>query len=170
MKKNWITSQITSYQSYKIQLIPTSKIWMRKWRISQKTSHKWLHQWWIRLKCRNRHQTRKIHQRLRILPLWYRIKRKIHRWKVEIQKNDGMWTLKREIISPKFDELLIKTEIKGYIAIDLRKFYNHVNICINEVTRIREDLLPDYQSIKRHSDFEEYFVPYREHPSYSCNV
>ena len=89
---------------------------------------------------------------------------------MEIQKNDGMWTLKREIISPKFDELLIKTEIKGYIAIDLRKFYNHVNICINEVTRIREDLLPDYQSIKRHSDFEEYFVPDCDHPAHSWNA
>ena len=43
-------------------------------------------------------------------------------------------------------------------------------MCLNEVTRLIEDLLPDYQSIKRHSEFEEYFLPDRDHPSYSWNV
>ena len=38
------------------------------------------------------------------------------------------------------------------------------------MTRLREDLLPDYQSIKIHSEFKEYFVPYCDHPSYSWNV
>ena len=38
------------------------------------------------------------------------------------------------------------------------------------MNRIRENILPDYHSFKRHSEFEEYFVPDREHPSYSWNV
>ena len=41
---------------------------------------------------------------------------------------------------------------------------------LNAVTRLREDLPTDYQSIKRHSKFEEYFIPDRDHPSYSWNV
>ena len=41
---------------------------------------------------------------------------------------------------------------------------------LNSVTRLREDLLPDYQSIKRHSEFEEYFVSDCDNPSYSWNV
>ena len=84
-------------------------------------------------------------------------------------KFGGMWNLKHEISSPKYYELLIKTELKGDTALDLKKLFNHVNMCINEVTRLREDVLPDYQSIKRHSEFEEYFVPDRDHPSYSWN-
>ena len=67
----------------------------------------------------------------------------------------GMWTLKHEIISPKFYELLIKTEHKGDTALDLKKFFNHINVCINAVTRLQEDLIPGYQSIKRHTEFEE---------------
>ena len=69
-------------------------------------------------------------------------------------KSFGMWTLKHEIVSPKFYEILIKTEFKGDTALDLNNFYNHINLYINAVTIIREDLLPDYQSIKRHSEFE----------------
>ena len=65
-----------------------------------------------------------------------------------------MWTLKHEIISPKFYELLIKTELKGYTSMDIKNFLNHINMCLNAVTRLREDLLPDYQFIKRHSEFE----------------
>ena len=82
----------------------------------------------------------------------------------------GMWTLKHEISSPKFYELLIKTELKGDTALDLKNFFNHIKMCLNAVTRIREDLLTDYQPIKRHSKFEEYFVPDHDHPSYSWNV
>ena len=37
-------------------------------------------------------------------------------------KIGGMWTLKHEISSPKFYELLIKTELKGNTALDLNKF------------------------------------------------
>ena len=43
-------------------------------------------------------------------------------------------------------------------------------MCLNAVNRLREYLLPDYQSIKRHSEFEEYFIPDRDHPSYSWNA
>ena len=77
----------------------------------------------------------------------------------------GMWTLKHEISSPKFYEILIKTELKGDTAMDLKKFFNHINMSLNAVTRIREDLLPDYQYIKKHSEFEEYFVSDCNHPS-----
>ena len=76
-------------------------------------------------------------------------------------KIGGMWTLKHEIISPKFYEILIKTELKGDTTIDLENFFNHIKICLNAVNRLIEDLLLDYQYIKRHSEFEEYFVPYR---------
>ena len=46
----------------------------------------------------------------------------------------GMWTLKHEISSSKFYELLIKTELKGDTALDLKKFYNHIKMCLNAVT------------------------------------
>ena len=49
-------------------------------------------------------------------------------------------------------------------------FLNHIKMSLNAVTRLREDLLPDYQSTKRNSQFEEYFVPDRNHASYSWNV
>ena len=81
-----------------------------------------------------------------------------------------MWTLKHEISPPKFYELLIKTELKGYTALDIKNFFNRIKMCLNAVTRLREDLLTDYQSIKRHFEFEEYFVPDRDHPSYYWNI
>ena len=81
-----------------------------------------------------------------------------------------MWTLKNEISSPKFYELLINTELKGYTVLDLKNFYNHINMFLNAVTILREGFLPGYQSIKRHAQFEEYFIPYCDHPSYSCIV
>ena len=77
-----------------------------------------------------------------------------------------MWTLKHEISSPKFYDILIKTELKGDTAMDIKNFFNQISMCLNAVTRLREDLLTDYQSIQRHSDFEEYFVPDSNHPSY----
>ena len=51
-------------------------------------------------------------------------------------KIGGMWTLKLKISSQKFHKLLIKTELKGDTALDLKNFYNHINICINVVTRL----------------------------------
>ena len=61
-------------------------------------------------------------------------------------------------------------DLKGDTALYLKNFFNHIKMCPNAVTRLREDLLPDYYSINRHSEFEEYFVPDRNHPSYSWNV
>ena len=49
----------------------------------------------------------------------------------------GMWTLKYEISSPKFYELLIKTELKGDTAMDLKNFFNHIKMSLNAVTRLR---------------------------------
>ena len=42
-------------------------------------------------------------------------------------------------------------------------------MCTNVVTRLRENLLPHYQSIKRNSEIEEYFVLDLDHPSCSWN-
>ena len=43
-------------------------------------------------------------------------------------------------------------------------------MCLNSVTRLQENLLPDYHSIKRHSDFEEQLVPYCDHNYYYWNA
>ena len=43
-------------------------------------------------------------------------------------KIGGMWTLKHEIRSPKFYELLIKTELKGDTSLDINNFYNHIKM------------------------------------------
>ena len=83
-KTIWITSHITSYSSCKLQLKPTGKIMIRNLRSSEKTSQKWSHQLWVRLKFINPHQTRRIHKRLRILSLWYRLTRGFHHYKVDI--------------------------------------------------------------------------------------
>ena len=47
------------------------------------------------------------------------------------KKIGGMWTLKHEISSPKFYEFLIKIYLKGDTALDLKNFYNHINMCLN---------------------------------------
>ena len=52
-------------------------------------------------------------------------------------KIGGMWTLKHEIRLPKLYELLIKTELKGYTALNLNNLVNHVNMCVNVVTRLQ---------------------------------
>ena len=81
-----------------------------------------------------------------------------------------MWTLKYEINSPKFYELLIKTELKVDTALELNNFYNHIKMCLNAVTKLLEDLLTAYQSIKTNYKFEEYFVPDHDHRSYYWNA
>ena len=66
----------------------------------------------------------------------------------------GMWTLKHEISSPEFYELLTKTELKGITALELNNFYNHINICLNVLNKLQEYIIPAYQSIKGHYEFE----------------
>ena len=73
---------------------------------------------------------------------------------VHSNKIGVMWTLKHEISSQNFYELLVKIELKGNTILYLKNFYNHINMCLNVVTRLLEDFLPDYQSNKRHSEFE----------------
>ena len=53
---------------------------------------------------------------------------------VHSTKNGGMWTLKHEISSPKFYEIIIKTELKGDTALDLKNFYKHITMFLNAVT------------------------------------
>ena len=64
-----------------------------------------------------------------------------------------MWTLKHEISSPRFYELLIKIELKGDTALDLNNYYNHVKMSLNAVTKLREHLFPDFLTIKQNNDF-----------------
>ena len=64
-----------------------------------------------------------------------------------------MWTLKHEISSPKFYEILIKTELKVDTALDLKNFYKHIKMCLNAVNILQEDHLPGYHSIKIHYEF-----------------
>ena len=63
----------------------------------------------------------------------------------------GMWTLKHEIRSPRFYELLTKTEIKGDTALDLKNLYKHIKMYLNAVARLKLDLLPNYLSINKNS-------------------
>ena len=86
-------------------------------------------------------------------------------WKI-----GGMWTLKLETSSPKLYKLLPDKNIKGDTALDIKKFYNHINIFLNVVTKVQEYLLPVYKKIKRHYKFHEHFLPDCYHPSYYRNV
>ena len=56
-------------------------------------------------------------------------------------KINGMWTLKHETSLPKLYEILINIELKYDTAMDLKNFYNHINLCMNAVTRLQEYLL-----------------------------
>ena len=53
---------------------------------------------------------------------------------------------------------------------DIKNFYNHIKMCLNVVNILQEYILPGYQSIKRHSEFVEYFIPDCDQPSYSWNI
>ena len=68
-------------------------------------------------------------------------------------KIGGMWTMKYELSSLKFYELLNNTELKTDTALNPKDFYNHIKMCLNAVNILREDLIPGYQSIKIHPEF-----------------
>ena len=53
---------------------------------------------------------------------------------------------------------------------DIKNFYNHIKMYLNEVARLQEYPIPGYQSIKGHSGFAEYFTPDSDHPFYSWNI
>ena len=82
------------------------------------------------------------------------------------QKISGMWTLKHEISSPKLYELLIKTKLNGDTDLDIKNFHNHIKMCLNEATRLKDNLICAYQQIKWHSEFYENFVPDISHYYY----
>ena len=65
-----------------------------------------------------------------------------------------MWTLKHEIISQILYDLLIKKEFKNDTHLDLNNLYSHIKMSLNEVIKIQEDLIPYWQSIKRHYFFQ----------------
>ena len=52
-------------------------------------------------------------------------------------KNGGIWNIKHDIISRKFYELLINTELKGNTEMDLKNFYNHIKMYLNAVAILR---------------------------------
>ena len=85
-------------------------------------------------------------------------------------KISAMWNLKHEIRSPKFYELLIKTELKRENYLELNNFYNYIKMYINKVARIQKDILPAYYYINKHSECEEYSIRYCGHLSYSWNT
>ena len=51
-------------------------------------------------------------------------------------KYGDMWTLRNDISSLKLYELLINIELKGGTDLYLKNFYNHINMCLNAVTRL----------------------------------
>ena len=53
---------------------------------------------------------------------------------------------------------------------ELKNFYNHINMCFNVVTRLQEDLIPDNQSVKSHFEFEKWLVPDCSYHYYSWNA
>ena len=73
---------------------------------------------------------------------------------VKSTKIGGIRTLKHDISSPIFYNLLIKTELKGDTVTELKNLYNHIKMSLNAVARLVVDLLPDYQSIDRNSKFK----------------
>ena len=48
----------------------------------------------------------------------------------------GMWDIKHEIRSPKLYEIIIKIELKGNTAMNLKNLYNHIKMGINAVNRL----------------------------------
>ena len=51
------------------------------------------------------------------------------------KKTGGTWTLKHDISSPKLYELLTKEELKGDTTLEIKNFYNQINMCLNAVTK-----------------------------------
>ena len=47
-----------------------------------------------------------------------------------------------------FYELLIKTDLKVKNYLDLKHFLNDIKTCLNELTRLQEDLIPYYRPSK----------------------
>ena len=52
------------------------------------------------------------------------------------------WTLKHNISSPKFYEILVKTDLKGDTGVYINIFYNYIKMYLNAVTIIQEDPIP----------------------------
>ena len=49
-------------------------------------------------------------------------------------KIGGIWTLKHDISSQRFYEILVKTDLKGDSDRDLKNLYDHINMFLNAVT------------------------------------
>ena len=57
------------------------------------------------------------------------------------KKIGGIWTLKHEINSPKFYELVINNDPKGDNGLHLKNFYNHINMFLYVVPKLKEGIL-----------------------------
>ena len=84
-------------------------------------------------------------------------------------KSSGMWNIKHEIISPKFYGIFIKKYLKGENDINLKKFYNTVNICPNVVAKLQEDILTSYKRTYKKEIFSEECFRKHSYQHYTCN-
>ena len=81
----------------------------------------------------------------------------------------GVCNLKHETSLPKLYGILINTNLKGDNSLNIKNFYKPIKMCLDVVTILLDNLLLEYQIIKRHSDFLERFVPDRSHHFYYWN-
>ena len=85
-----------------------------------------------------------------------RLTRLIHHWKVDIIRKlvaCGLSNTRSDHQSSMNSRS--RQNSKATLIWTLRTSTIHINMCLNTVNRLREDLLSSYQSIKRHSEFEE---------------
>ena len=61
-------------------------------------------------------------------------------------------------------------QFRAVSPLSCKNSYKYINMYLNAVTRLREDLIPRYQSIKRYSQYGEYIIPDPNHPSCFWNV
>ena len=50
---------------------------------------------------------------------------------INSQNIENMWTLKHEIISPKFYEIIIKNGLNGGMDLDVNNFYNRIKMSLH---------------------------------------
>ena len=54
-------------------------------------------------------------------------------------------------------------------ALGVNNFYKNIKMCLNAVTRIWQDIFPEYHQIKWHYEFYEHFLIDHSHTSYYWN-
>ena len=155
---------MTSSLSCKLWLITTGKIStikLKKQDYNSTSSRKWLKRWWIRFKYKINHQKIWINQRTRILPLWYQLKIRLQHFKVEILQNIVECGLSK-----------MRPAHQNSMNFSSRNNSKETLIFTSKTSTTPSIYVSMWwlvQSIKRHSDFEEYFVPDHYQHYYSWN-